>query len=73
VVCSADLSGDALKDPMRRQLRSSLVNYLSKQPPSEVPSLTPRDLGILFREVDATHQENGGEWSKDLEPPPLKK
>ena len=74
MVCSADLSGNALKDPIRRQLRSSLVSYLEKPMPRQLPALTQPELELLFRDPPA-HPLKGadGTWSKDLEPPPEKK
>ena len=73
VICAADFSDAALKDPMRRQLRSSLVRYLSKtksQPPDQ---LTEAQLDQLFQDVSAQENTTRGEWAKDLEPPPPKK
>ena len=74
MVCSADLAGKALGDPMRRQLRSSLVDYLEKPMPRKLTVVTRSDLELLFRDP-AIHPNEGtdGKWSKDLEPPPEKK
>jgi len=73
VVCSADLSGSALEDPMRRQLRSSLVEYLRKPMPQNLPKLSEAELKLLFREENDPRSSSGGVWAKDLEPPPEKK
>ena len=73
VICAADFSDAALQDPMRRQLRSSLVRYLSKtksQPPDQ---LTEAQLDQLFQDVSDQENTARGEWAKDLEPPPPKK
>ena len=73
VICAADFSDAALKDPMRRQLRSSLVRYLSatkSQPPDR---LTEAQLDQLFQDVSDQESTARGEWAKDLEPPPPKK
>ena len=73
IVCAADFSAKALEDPMRRQLRASLVRHLerTKTPPPDV--LTEAQLDQLFQEVSETEKSAHGEWSKDLEPPPPKK
>jgi hypothetical protein len=73
IVCAADFSAKALEDPIRRQLRASLVRYLEKPkaPPPDV--LTEAQLDQLFQEVSETEKSVHGEWSKDLEPPPPKK
>ena len=73
VVCAADFSEAALQDPMRRQLRASLVRYLSKT--NELPSdeFTLIQLDQLFQEVSESQTTIHGEWAKDLEPPPPKK
>lgn len=73
VICAADFSEAALQDPMRRQLRSSLVRYLSKSktPPSD--ELTSAQLDQLFQGVSDNEKTIHGEWAKDLEPPPPKK
>ena len=73
VVCAADFSEAALQDPMRRQLRASLVRYLSKT--NELPSdeFTLIHLDQLFQEVSESQTTVHGEWAKDLEPPPPKK
>lgn len=41
IVCAADFSEAALADPMRRQLRSSLVRYLSKKTKHPRPTKSP--------------------------------
>lgn len=70
LVCSANLTGDA--DPMRRQMRASLIHYLSGPTPSNLTKLSPTELSALFRE-DQTPSANSSKWSKDLEPVPVKK
>ena len=73
IVCAADFSDVALQDPMRRQLRASLVRYLSttKMLPPDV--LTAAQFDQLFQDVSHNEKTVHGEWAKDLEPPPPKK
>ena len=73
LVCAADFSETAIPDPMRRQLRASLVRYLekTKTPPPDL--LTEAQLDQLFQDVSDQERTAHGEWSKDLEPPPPKK
>ena len=73
VICAADFSEAALQDPIRRQLRSSLVRYLSKNKTLPRDELTAPQLDQLFQEVSVNDKAVHGEWSKDLEPPPPKK
>jgi hypothetical protein len=73
IVCSADFSDVALQDPMRRQLRSSLVRYLEKTKTRPPDKLTEAQLDLLFQEVSDQEKTVHREWSKDLEPPPPKK
>ena len=70
LVCSANLTGAA--DPMRRQMRASLIHYLSGPTPSNLTKLSPTELSALFRE-DQTPSANSSKLSKDLEPVPVKK
>ena len=73
IVCAADFSDVALQDPMRRQLRSSLVRYLEKTKTQPPDKLSEAQLGKLFQEVSDQEKTVHREWSKDLEPPPPKK
>ena len=73
VICAADFSEAAIQDPIRRQLRSSLVRYLSKNKTLPRDELTAPQLDQLFQEVSVNDKAVHGEWSKDLEPPPPKK
>jgi hypothetical protein len=73
VVCAADLSREAAKDPMRRQLRASLVRYLADGKGLPTDELTGAALDQLFRYVETGTTSVHGEWAKDLEPPPAKK
>jgi len=72
LVCAADLTTGKAQDPMRRQMRTSLVRYLSSPAPPGLETISDQALENLFREADnvTTAQQ---EWSKDLEPPPAKK
>jgi len=72
LVCAADLTTGEAQDPMRRQMRASLVRYLSAPAPSDLETISDEALENLFREVDAVTKPQQ-EWSKDLEPPPAKK
>jgi hypothetical protein len=69
LVCSANLSGDL--DPMRRQLRSSLIRYLLGATPSNLTKLPESELSALF--CEESHTSGSEKWSKDLEPLPVKK
>ena len=73
IVCAADFSEAALADPMRRQLRSSLVRYLSKNKTPPPDEITSAPLDRLFQDVSDNEKTVHGEWAKDLEPPPPKK
>jgi hypothetical protein len=73
IVCAADFSEEALQDPMRRQLRSSLVQYLKKTKTTPQDKLTEAQLDQLFQDVSDQEKTVHREWSKDLEPPPPKK
>lgn len=73
IVCAADFSKTALQDPMRRQLRDSLVRYLSKTKTPPPDEFTAAQLDQLFQDVSGQEKTAHGEWSKDLEPPPPKK
>lgn len=73
VICAADFSEAALQDPIRRQLRSSLVRYLSKSPPLPSDTITDSQLELLFQDAAGDGTAATGEWATDLEPPPLKK
>ena len=73
LVCSADFSPKGLENPVRRQLRSSLLDYLGKAEARHLPVLTESDLRTLFRDEPSSEKSKNGEWSKDLEPPPAKK
>jgi hypothetical protein len=72
LVCAADLAGQGLKDPMRRQMRASLVRYLSTANPTSLPHLTAKELNLLFQDVPLAADSSTTEWAKDLEPPPAK-
>ena len=72
VICAADFSEAALQDPIRRQLRSSLVRYMSKTPPLPSTSLTDLQLELLFQDVSKNQSTVHSEWATDLEPPPVK-
>jgi hypothetical protein len=71
VVCTIDLVTGLDKDPVRRQLRSSLLEYLSS------PSGSQTQVGIAELE-NLFHEDSQGRalpastppWSGDLEPPP---
>ena len=69
LVCSANLSGDL--DPMRRQMRASLIRYLSGPTPSNLIKLSESELSALF--CEESHTSGSEKWSKDLEPVPVKK
>jgi hypothetical protein len=70
LVCSANLSGDT--DPMRRQMRASLIRYLSESAPSNLTKISETELSALFQE-DQSQGSSSEKWSKDLEPVPVKK
>jgi hypothetical protein len=70
LVCSANLSGDL--DPMRRQMRASLIRYLSAPTPSSLTKISETELLDLFQE-DRSQSSNSEKWSKDVEPIPEKK
>jgi len=69
LVCSANLSGDV--DPMRRQMRASLVRYLSSPTPANLTKVSEGELSALF--CKESHPSDSEKWSKDLEPLPVKK
>ena len=69
LVCSANLIGDL--DPMRRQMRASLIRYLSGPTPSNLTKLSESELSALF--CEESHTSGSEKWSKDLEPVPVKK
>ena len=69
LVCSANLSGDL--DPMRRQMRTSLIRYLLGATPSNLTKLSESELSALF--CEESHTSGSEKWSKDLEPVPVKK
>ena len=73
LVCAADITGKGLEDPMRRQLKSSLLCYLDAVEPTQPATLSENDLQKLFQDEPAAQSGKTGEWSKDLEPPPAKK
>ena len=70
LVCTTDLAGGLETDPVRRQLRNSLLAYLAKPLTGDCAALTEAELGTLFQEAVAG-TDNGAKpkWSKDLEPP----
>ena len=70
LACCANLSGDT--DPMRRQMRTSLIHYLSGPAPSNLTRISETELSALFRD-DQPHGPDSGKYSKDLEPVPVKK
>jgi hypothetical protein len=69
LVCSANLSGDT--DPMRLQMRASLVRYLSGPTPASLAKISESELSALF--CEESHASDSEKWSKDLEPVPAKK
>ena len=69
LVCSANLSGDT--DPMRLQMRASLVRYLSGPTPANLAKISESELSALF--CEESHASDSEKWSKDLEPVPVKK
>ena len=69
LVCSANLSGDT--DPMRLQMRASLVRYLSGPTPANLAKISESELSALL--CEESHASNSEKWSKDLEPVPVKK
>ena len=69
LVCSANLTEDS--DPMRRQMRASLVRYLSGPTPSGLTKISESELSALF--CEESHPSDSKKWSKDLEPVPVKK
>ena len=69
LVCSANLSGDT--DPMRLQMRASLVRYLSGPTPAGLAKISESELSALF--CEESHASDSEKWSKDLEPVPVKK
>lgn len=73
LVCAADIIGKGLEDPMRRQLRASLVRYLDASPSKDLVPLAEDDLDRLFRDDTSADGRKSLDWSKDLEPPPVNK
>ncbi|MEI8342419.1 MAG: glycoside hydrolase family 2, partial [Verrucomicrobiota bacterium] len=74
LVCTIDLTGGGETDPVRRQLRLSLLAYLSKPLTGDSAALSDSELGTLFQEVVAGPAEGSKPaWSKDQEPPPANK
>ena len=72
IVSAVDLTDTHLADPMRRQLRSSLVRYLAQEPTGDLTRLTESELERLFHN-ETTGDRKDREWVKDMEPPPEKK
>ncbi|MEI7864700.1 MAG: sugar-binding domain-containing protein [Chthoniobacterales bacterium] len=72
LVCAADLGTTAPQDPMRRQLRASLIRYLAAPAPPRLPTMPKESLQNLFCEKQSESTATDT-WSKDLEPPPAKK
>ena len=73
LVCTIDLIGGFETDPIRRQLRHSLLSYLSKPLTGDCAALTESELGTLFQEAAAGPvDESKPMWSKDQEPPVTK-
>jgi len=72
MVSTVNLADSNLTDPMRRQLRASLVRYLATNAPGDLVSLSHEELNRLFRE-EASGNRTEREWVKDMEPPPEKK
>ena len=70
LVCSANLTEDS--DPMRRQMRTSLIRYLSESAPSSLTKISETELLALFQE-DRSQSSNPEKWSNDVEPVPVKK
>lgn len=70
LVCSANLTEDS--DPMRRQMRASLIRYLSESAPSSLTKIAETELLALFQE-DRSQSSNSEKWSNDVEPVPVKK
>ena len=73
VICAADFSNEALKDPMRCQLHSSLVRYLANSKSLPKDTLSESQLNLLFQEDFTSNHSKQREWASDLEPPPAKK
>ena len=72
LVSTVNLAEASLSDPMRRQLRASLVHYLATAAPDDLVSLSQEEFNQLFRE-EAAGESKEREWVKDMEPPPEKK
>ena len=70
LVCSLNLSGN--DDPIRRQMRSSLIRYLSEPAPAKLDKLSTNEIALLFRDLPPEETKQAG-WAKDLEPIPVKK
>jgi hypothetical protein len=70
LVCSANLTEDP--DPMRRQMRASLIRYLSGSAPSNLTKISETDFSALFQE-DRSQTSNSEKWAKDVESVPVKK
>ena len=70
LVCSLNLSGN--DDPIRRQMRSSLIRYLSEPAPTKLDKLSTNEIALLFRDLPPEETKQAG-WAKDLEPIPVKK
>jgi hypothetical protein len=57
---------------MRRQMRASLVRYLSGSAYSNLTKISETELLAIFQ-ADRSQSSNSEKWSKDLEPVPVKK
>ncbi len=74
LVCTIDLTGGLEADPVRRQLRQSLLAYLAKPLAGDCAILSESELGTLFQEAAAgADPGTKPKWSKDLEPPKANK
>jgi hypothetical protein len=70
LVCSLNLIGN--DEPIRCQMRSSLIRYLSGPAPAKLDKLSANELALLFRDLPPEETKQAG-WAKDLEPIPVKK
>ena len=70
LVCAANITGDP--DFMRRQMRASLIRYLSGSAPSNLTKISETELSSLFQE-DRSQSSKSEKWAKDVESVPVKK
>lgn len=70
LVCTINLTDGLETDPVRRQLRCSLLAYLSKPLTGDCAALSEAELGTLFQATDTAPADGSKPlWSKDQEPP----